>query len=38
MNKEEKNERQKIKNNNEETKKLRTLAVSTNVNDYDTGE
>lgn len=36
MNKEERNEGQDI--NNKETKKLRTLILSTNVNDYDTGE
>jgi hypothetical protein len=28
----------KTGNNKEETKKLRTLILSTNVNDYDTGE
>jgi hypothetical protein len=27
-----------IRMNKEETKKLRTLILSTNVNDYDTGE
>ena len=37
MNKEEKNVGQD-RNNKEETKKLRTLILSTNVNDYDTGE
>jgi len=37
MNKEEKNEGQNVKNNRE-TKTLRTLILSTNVNDYDTGE
>ena len=36
MNKEERNEGQDI--NNKETKKLRTLILSNNVNDYDTGE
>mgnify|MGYP007135460143 CR=1 FL=1 len=36
MNKEERNEGQDT--NNKETKKLRTLILSTNVNDYDTGE
>jgi hypothetical protein len=37
MNKEEKKEGQDM-NNKEQTKKLRTLILSTNVNDYDTGE
>jgi hypothetical protein len=36
MNKEERNEGQDTYN--KETKKLRTLILSTNVNDYDTGE
>ena len=36
MSKEEKNEGQDI--NNKETKKLRTLILSTNVKYYDTGE
>jgi len=36
MNKEERNEGQDI--TNKETRKLRTLILSTNVNDYDTGE
>jgi len=38
MIKEAKNETQNIKDNKEATKKLRTLILSTNVNDYDTGE
>jgi hypothetical protein len=38
MNKEEKKEAQDTNNNKDETKKLRTLILSTNVNDYDTGE
>jgi hypothetical protein len=38
MNKEEKKEGQDTNNNKNETKKLRTLILSTNVNDYDTGE
>ena len=37
MNKEEKNEGQDT-NNKEQTKKLRTLILSTNVNDYNTGK
>ncbi len=36
MNKGERNEGQDI--TNKETRKLRTLILSTNVNDYDTGE
>jgi hypothetical protein len=38
MNKEEKNEIQNIKDNKVETKKLRTVILSKNVNDYDKGE
>jgi hypothetical protein len=38
MNKEERNERQNIEDNKGETKKLRTIILSKNVNDYDTGE
>jgi hypothetical protein len=38
MNKEEKNETQNIQDNKVETKKLRTMILSKNVNDYDTGE
>ena len=37
MNK-EKNETQNIKDNKVETKKLRTVILSKNVNDYDKGE
>jgi hypothetical protein len=38
MNKEEKNETQNIKDNKVETKKLRTVILSKNVNDYNKGE
>lgn len=38
MIKEENNETQNNKDNKEMTKKLRTLILSTNANDYDTGE
>jgi hypothetical protein len=37
MNKED-NETQNIEGNKGETKKLRTMRLSKNVNDYDTGE
>jgi hypothetical protein len=36
--KEANNKTQNLKDNKEATKKLRTLILSTNVNDYDTGE
>ena len=38
MNKEEKNQTQNIKDNKVETSELRTMILSNNVNDYDTGE
>jgi len=38
MNKEEKNETQNIKDNKDETKKRRTIILTKNVNEYDTGE
>lgn len=38
MIKEVNHETQNMKDNKEMTKKLRTLILSTNVNDYDTGE
>ena len=38
MNKEEKNQTQNIKDNKVETNELRTMILSNNVNDYDTGE